>query len=1004
MSVPAGKRFGDWLVLSELGRGGMGAVYRVRHGATGAIRALKLILPGFALDPADVARFQREAEVLARVGRHPGIVRIHHVGEHDGCPFTVMELVDGRSLQGIIEDRGRLPPDRAAELVAAAADALDHVHGHGVVHRDLKPENVLVEADGRPRILDFGLALDRAARRLTLSGDIVGTPAYMAPEQTGAVAGAEPGPATDVYGLGGVLYAALTGAPPFAGGDPYATLALVLEEPPRRPGLIAPDVPAPLEAICLRALEKRPEDRYPSAAELAADLRRFLAGEVVHARAASGAIASARRAIGRTPERRRTAAVTLAVIAAIAAIAIPLTTWAVLGRQGIDEETRVAREVEAAMTDAEALRLDQLIERASSLRSLSGPLREQAEVVVGLADLAAGDRSVLRGRILPGAAGGDESRWRGHLSIVLAILLDRHDPGAALVLEAAPDLLGEPGKPTELTMHLAEGIVAGRVEPSPILVEAIRARLDAVDDETAELLAGVTARAAVRRLEGDAGEGLVPPEARLELDRLNTLLARAKSPTLPEDLRDALVDDLRRRAESGKIPDPSENNRLFADFTPVAEALLWLLPSDHPDAVRIARNLANLAVVQFMAGEDRGVLDRAVALRRLNLWPFELEKLAQVAPEDIDGWVESRTQPGAEVDSMILAAALAIEWGRAARFETSQPELATRALIASAPRVVELVRRHRRHPSEVPSWALAWLGDRLVGTCLWKDAADPRASLVAPARRVEALAALGPLFGDGVDAATHTDVFDLIERELLGGVVLTRNDALPEARRSALAATARVEWLQLTNRESADEALPRAITAIDILVAHRERWSTLEIDLATFDSFRRHVHLAFRILEGWITRVPDHADDPEACADGQLERLITLIDRAGNPSEAADLSRLHRLRHGETPTIEAIRRYLLGHGASHRHRFIVHAAHVLVQTARRDHAHELLLTLMSEAPDAMPETPQPGWIQIRQELWTHFGETERARVDQVWLERHDRIRRARHTDGDGGGD
>src|SRR5262249_32509511 len=205
------------------------------------------------------------------------------VGEHDGCPYFSLEYVDGRGLNEVLFE-GLMPPPEAAALVEQLARAVDYAHRHGVVHRDLKPANVLLTADGTPKITDFGLAkrLDEEQAR-TPTGDILGTPSYMAPEQAAGKT-REIGPAADIYALGAVLYEMLTGRPPFEGGSAWETVGLVLSAEPEPPSRRNRRVPRDLETICLKCLRKEPAKRYASALALAEDLRRFRGGEPIEAR------------------------------------------------------------------------------------------------------------------------------------------------------------------------------------------------------------------------------------------------------------------------------------------------------------------------------------------------------------------------------------------------------------------------------------------------------------------------------------------------------------------------------------------------------------------------------------------------------------------------------------------------------------------------------------------------------------------------------------------------
>jgi Protein kinase domain len=291
-TVPPLSRVPDFEILGELGRGGMGVVYKARHVALGRIVALKVIRAGAHASPEELARFQREAEAAARLS-HPNIVQVYQVGASEGLPYCALEYVEGETLAHHLE-RGPLPPREVASLIESLAAAAHLAHSRNIVHRDLKPANILLAASGVatpgapqtaiPKITDFGLArrLDDEVGQ-TQTGAIVGTPAYMAPEQTSGQRHAV-GPAADVYALGAILYECLTGRPPFEGKNALETLDQVRHREPPPPSQVHPKVPRDLETICLKCLRKEPEKRYGSAQELADDLGRFLRGEAVAAR------------------------------------------------------------------------------------------------------------------------------------------------------------------------------------------------------------------------------------------------------------------------------------------------------------------------------------------------------------------------------------------------------------------------------------------------------------------------------------------------------------------------------------------------------------------------------------------------------------------------------------------------------------------------------------------------------------------------------------------------
>jgi tRNA A-37 threonylcarbamoyl transferase component Bud32 len=277
--------FGDYEILEEIARGGMGVVYKARQVSLDRVVALKMILAGHLASEADVQRFYVEAKSAANL-QHPNIVAIHEVGQHNGQHYFSMDYVPGKSLAELVRE-GPLPAERAASLVKTIAEAVHFAHQRGILHRDLKPQNVLIDGDDRPRVTDFGLAKRiETESGVTQTGEVLGSPSYMPPEQA-ASRPEEVGPHSDVYSLGALLYELLTSRPPFRGATAWETIAQVLQKPPASLRKVNPDVPQDLETICLKCLEKSPERRYHSARELAEELGRFLNHAPIHARPAS---------------------------------------------------------------------------------------------------------------------------------------------------------------------------------------------------------------------------------------------------------------------------------------------------------------------------------------------------------------------------------------------------------------------------------------------------------------------------------------------------------------------------------------------------------------------------------------------------------------------------------------------------------------------------------------------------------------------------------------------
>ncbi len=281
-SLELPSRLGDYLLLEELGRGGMGVVFRARQESLGREVAIKMILRGELARPAERERFQAEAQAAAKLD-HPGIVPVYEVGEIAGRPYFSMKFIRGTTLAQRLSD-GPIPSREAARLLVAVARAIHFAHEKGVLHRDLKPSNILLDEQGLPHVTDFGLAKQITDEpSLTKTGAILGTPAYMAPEQAAGNRG-QVGPASDVYSLGVVLYHMLTGRPPFQGASPVETVLMVLEQDPVPPRMLNQHADRDLEMICLRCLQKPTDLRYATAAALARDLDAYLNDESISAR------------------------------------------------------------------------------------------------------------------------------------------------------------------------------------------------------------------------------------------------------------------------------------------------------------------------------------------------------------------------------------------------------------------------------------------------------------------------------------------------------------------------------------------------------------------------------------------------------------------------------------------------------------------------------------------------------------------------------------------------
>ena len=379
----AGARLGRYLLKQVLGQGGMGAVYLAWDPELERELALKVLLPQFASSVNQLERFRREAEALGALD-HAGVVRVHDSGAahrpgQPSLPYLALEFVRGESLQSLLRRDGALPLREAARLVTGIARAVHHAHQRGILHRDLKPDNVLVDEAGAPRVTDFGIARLTDREALTRTGEILGTPAYMAPEQAaGEVERIDA--RTDVYGVGAILYATLTGRPPFPKKPLMNMLAAVVMKDPEPPSASRADLPAELEQICRHAMRKEPADRYTSAAELADDLERWLAGKAIFAHAPSAGL-RLRRWIRRNPVHAGAGLVVWLGVLALTGLAYRrLTLPPPVAEVPVIQQVSPLLEVRAALANGE-------VERAKVLLEAAQPLSEEGrELLAGIRD------------------------------------------------------------------------------------------------------------------------------------------------------------------------------------------------------------------------------------------------------------------------------------------------------------------------------------------------------------------------------------------------------------------------------------------------------------------------------------------------------------------------------------------------------------------------------------------------------------------------------------------
>jgi hypothetical protein len=677
----------NYEILGELGRGGMGVVYKARQRALKRLVALKMILSGDLASPQELGRFRREAEAVARL-QHPNIVQVYEVGEYGGRPFFSLEFVNGGTLATYLGKR--LPgPKQAAALVRKLARAMHAVHECSVVHRDLKPANVLLTANGAPKITDFGLAkkLDEDAGQ-THSGAIMGTPSYMAPEQaSGGTARATP--LADVYALGAILYECLTARPPFKAATVARTLRQVLEDEPVAPRRLKPAVPRDLETICLKCLEKKPAKRYATAKALAEDLDNWLAGRPIVARPAGRV-----ERLVKWARRRPTVAALLAGLVLALTLGTALTAYfkfvAERRTQDAKASAELASETEEQKNEEKRKRMEEeqkanevrKLKEATQARTLLLALGHQPNVppndseLEALWQLAESPSDNVRLLFIEYALQQPERlrqlRNRKELALHAAVGLDRERRQRIenLVLARLQDHQADRAFHEDCALV---GIALGEVSPA-FVTAAYPVVVDGIDKSTDQLQLSSLARA----LTALAGR-LDPKEAAGGARAVVEAMSKTNDPTSLSSLTQALV------VLAGRLG-PTEAARALVEGMEKANMTMasWFNP--RPSLAQALAALANRLEPGAAAATARRVVEVMGKSLDPNALP-SLENALAALVGRLDGKevaiaarrvIEAIKESGNQISISRLALALAVFAGR---LEAKEAEEAAAAVI-----------------------------------------------------------------------------------------------------------------------------------------------------------------------------------------------------------------------------------------------------------------------------------------------------------------------------------
>ncbi len=929
-STRIARRIGPYELVGELGRGGMGAVFKAVHQPTGAVHAFKVLAPaGAQVTETAVARFRREAEALARISPHPALAAVHSSGVTPrGDPWMAMDLVEGESLAVRLRRTGALPTREAAALVVTLARAVEHVHGHGVLHRDIKPGNVVVDAEGRPHLVDFGLAYDPAEVALTATGQLVGTPAFMAPEQVAREqGGARLGPPTDVYGLGALLYTLIAGRPPFEGESDLNIVAAVMKEEPTAPSRAASaDGLAPaFDEVCLRALRKDPSARPRSAAAFADELEAILA---------SGA--SAPTARDGAPRRSSIGLVLVAVLI----VAVATIAWAVgVGRPAPDPviEGDPWGDAMARLAAGDLTALDRAEAAAAGDR-------EREQLIETLRDLVAGDAVAVR------TVRFDEEPWRGLRSAVGCLLV-------------------EAGRLDDL-VRVAEH--APTITRDPLVIAALERFGAAFDGDEDDLAAALTLASGD---EVDDG-GLVGRLADLRFRMLSVWLDRriadgANLDDLDEVPRGALTRALRRDDRRELELSAATRRRLFDRFraaeTPVPEQLSHaelLLACSTLSVDRHAETLDQLLgmLVSSAITGQQGLIavEGSYLLLRARAFPMVLSNVrSHVIDRDrVASEVRAELELPAGARSATRIAALTFigsERGVIGPGGGVDPDP-----IPIWPSIEAVLRLDATEPDGcLPGWVLA-----TVTVLLWTPSGRKNDELEA---RADAL--LDELWGSEPGRSVWTRLLEEAYRRELREPVARR---MPQTA-FLLAAHGQGSYAQL---DVLREGLVWAIERRELFLQ-----GPVAVISGASSVVGRHRILFVQATARSAERRDAHRSEPcDECA--RITNLVALMDATERLGEEARVVEVFREWAHDRPE-RALERLdvLLDSTGGDEHLPVVvgliHGARIMLDRDREDVA-RALLERTGEATSA---------LLVRAELWDRLGETDRARADRAAYER-----------------